>query len=126
MAVRAEGDEMTWKIRCKPSLLLALALVVPLLAGSCKRNEAGQPREDPATSRGGKAGPVGTKLGPEARAPAKSKEVRVAGRDWGYPSPYAFFPRGPGYVRMTLLFDTLAWRDEKGVIPWLARKCCLG
>jgi peptide/nickel transport system substrate-binding protein len=43
--------------------------------------------------------------------------LRIEGRDWGYPSPYAFYPRGPGYVRMTLLFDTLLWRDENGVIP---------
>jgi len=48
--------------------------------------------------------------------------LRIEGRDWGYPSPYTFHPRGPGYVRMTLLFDTLLWRDEKGVIPWLAEE----
>lgn len=48
--------------------------------------------------------------------------LRVEGRDWGYPSPYAFYPRGPGYVRMTLLFDTLLWRDENSVIPWLAQE----
>ncbi|MCP4347808.1 MAG: diguanylate phosphodiesterase, partial [Desulfobacterales bacterium] len=22
--------------------------------------------------------------------------LRIEGRDWGYPSPYAFYPRGPG------------------------------
>ncbi|MCP4350869.1 MAG: peptide ABC transporter substrate-binding protein [Desulfobacterales bacterium] len=48
--------------------------------------------------------------------------LRIEGRDWGYPSPYAFYPRGPGYIRMTLIFDTLAWRDENGVIPWLAKE----
>jgi peptide/nickel transport system substrate-binding protein len=48
--------------------------------------------------------------------------LRIEGRNWGYPSPYAFHPRGPGYVRMTLLFDTLLWRDENGVIPWLAQE----
>ena len=40
--------------------------------------------------------------------------------DWGYPSPYGHYSRGPGYVRMSLIFDTLAWKDEKGIIPALA------
>jgi peptide/nickel transport system substrate-binding protein len=42
------------------------------------------------------------------------------GEDWGYPSPFARYSRGPGYVRMSFLFDTLTWKDEQGVIPWLA------
>lgn len=41
--------------------------------------------------------------------------------DWGYPSPYACYSRGPGYVRMSFIFDTLAWKDEKGFTPLLAR-----
>ena len=113
---------MTCKTNHRPWTSLALALLVPLLAGSCNRDRAGQPREDPAAGQAVKAGAGGTRPAPPAKAPARGKEVRVAGRDWGYPSPYAFYPRGPGYVRMTLLFDTLAWRDEKGVVPWLARK----
>ncbi len=40
--------------------------------------------------------------------------------DWGYPSPYGHYSRGPGYVRMSLIFDTLVWKDEKGIIPALA------
>lgn len=27
--------------------------------------------------------------------------------DWGYPTPYACYPGGPGYVRMQLIFETL-------------------
>lgn len=46
--------------------------------------------------------------------------LTLPGKDWGYPSPFAFYPRGPGYIRMSLLFDTLTWKDEEGVIPWLA------
>jgi peptide/nickel transport system substrate-binding protein len=42
------------------------------------------------------------------------------GEDWGYPSPFARYSRGPGYVRMSFLFDTLTWKDENGIIPWLA------
>ena len=40
--------------------------------------------------------------------------------DWGYPSPYGAYPRGPGYVRMSYLFDTLIWKDEDGFTEALA------
>lgn len=42
--------------------------------------------------------------------------------DWGFPSPYAHYSRGPGYVRMSLIFDTLIWKDENGFVPALAEK----
>ncbi len=58
-------------------------------------------------------------------ATSSEKTVRIAGgtpggSDWGYPSPFTFYPRGPGYARMSLLFDTLTWKDANGVIPALA------
>jgi len=40
--------------------------------------------------------------------------------DWGYPSPYGHYSRGPGYVRMSLIFDTLVWKDGDGFVPALA------
>lgn len=40
--------------------------------------------------------------------------------DWGFPSPYGHYPRGPGYVRMSMIFDTLIWKDENGYVPALA------
>lgn len=47
--------------------------------------------------------------------------VRLPGRPWGYPSPYAY-RRGPGLTLTTLLFDTLLWRVPSGEVrPWLAR-----
>jgi peptide/nickel transport system substrate-binding protein len=42
--------------------------------------------------------------------------------DWGYPSPYLRYSRGPGYIRSSFIFDTLIWKDEKGFIPALAKK----
>ncbi|EAX48408.1 extracellular solute-binding protein, family 5 [Thermosinus carboxydivorans Nor1] len=48
--------------------------------------------------------------------------LKIAAEDYGYPSPYTFYPRGPGYIRMSLLFDTLVWKDQKGVIPWLSER----
>ena len=53
---------------------------------------------------------------------AEPRTVRIEGRDWGYPSPYAFYTRGPGYIRMTFLFDMLLWQDEDEIIPWLAQE----
>ena len=40
--------------------------------------------------------------------------------DWGFPSPYGHYSRGPGYVRMSLIFDTLVWKDQNGYVPALA------
>ena len=40
--------------------------------------------------------------------------------DWGYPSPYGHYSRGPGYVRMSLIFDALVWKDQNGYVPALA------
>jgi len=41
--------------------------------------------------------------------------------DYGYPSPYTHYSRGPGYIRMSLIFETLGWKDETGFVPQLAR-----
>lgn len=39
---------------------------------------------------------------------------------WGHPSPFGF-NRGPGFMRASLVFDSLVWRDASGeTIPWLA------
>lgn len=46
--------------------------------------------------------------------------IRLRGEDNGYPTPYAHYPRGPGYFKMALIFDSLLERNEKGLIPWLA------
>ncbi len=41
--------------------------------------------------------------------------------DVGFPTPFAFSPLGPGgVVRLSLIYDTLLWKDERGLIPWLA------
>ncbi len=50
-------------------------------------------------------------------------EVRIADArgDWGHPNPYLHYPRGPDYIRMSWVFDTLIWKDEHGFRPALAR-----
>lgn len=58
---------------------------------------------------------------PAASAAGKEVSViRLEGGDWGYPTPYAHYPRGPGGFKMCLIFDSLLERDETGLIPWLA------
>ena len=40
--------------------------------------------------------------------------------DWGYPSPYLHYSRGPGYTRTSFIFETLVWKDASGFIPQLS------
>ena len=58
----------------------------------------------------------------EAAAGDRAREVRIADSkgDWGGPNPFRHYPRGPGYVRMSWVFDTLIWKDERGYVPALA------
>ncbi|HEY66032.1 MAG TPA: ABC transporter substrate-binding protein [Caldilineae bacterium] len=65
--------------------------------------------------------PAATQVSTPTPAPTPTAmTLTLPGKDWGYPSPFAFYPRGPGYIRMSLLFDTLTWKDKNGIIPWLA------
>ena len=60
------------------------------------------------------------------KAPAKEEPsiltIADPAGDWGFPSPFLHYQRGPGYIRMSLLFDTLVWKDAKGFVPALAEK----
>lgn len=42
--------------------------------------------------------------------------------DWGHPSPYAHYSRGPGYTQASFIFDTLVWKGRDGFIPALAKE----
>lgn len=58
----------------------------------------------------------------QERRPQKVDRVRLAGGDYGYPSPFGYV-RGPGMIQASYLFDTLLWTDSTGKpIPWLANK----
>ena len=97
----------------------ALVLVVALIAG------CGHPAPAATIDTATSASPSTSITSPtEARTTAETRASRVSvtlpGDDWGYPSPFAFYSRGPGYIRMSLLFDTLTWKDQDGVVPWLA------
>lgn len=88
----------------KPPLLSLLIIGLALCA--CDQPETG-----------------GTAPGPAVAGTAAAYDVdviRLAGGDWGYPTPFAHYPRGPGGFKMCMIFDSLLERDEKGLIPWLA------
>lgn len=58
----------------------------------------------------------------EAAQPESVERLRLAGGDFGYPSPFGYV-RGPGWLRAGYTFDTLLWEDSTGEpIPWLATK----
>lgn len=47
--------------------------------------------------------------------------VRMAWSDVGVPTPFRVSTAGPGgAVLLSLMYDTLTWKDERGTIPWLA------
>ncbi len=57
----------------------------------------------------------------DSKAAEKNKIVKIAWADSGFPSPFTFTSNGPGgYLRSSFIFDSLTWKDETGVIPWLA------
>jgi peptide/nickel transport system substrate-binding protein len=57
-----------------------------------------------------------------ASSPVSSYTIADATGDWGYPSPYAHYSRGPGYVRMSFIFETLVWKNATEFVPQLARE----
>lgn len=59
--------------------------------------------------------------GPEdAKSGEVSYTIADPTGDYGYPSPHGHYPRGPGYVRMSFIFDTLVWKNTQGFVPALA------
>ncbi|MGI8474853.1 MAG: ABC transporter substrate-binding protein [Thermomicrobiales bacterium] len=64
----------------------------------------------------------GQSIGRTASAANVGDLVRFAWwTDVGVPTPFQVSTAGPGgAVLLTLLYDTLTWKDAAGVIPWLA------
>lgn len=58
---------------------------------------------------------------PHPAEPAAPTIVRMGWADVGVPTPFRVSSAGPGgAVLLSLLYDTLTWKDEQGIIPWLA------
>ncbi len=73
---------------------------------------------------GGMAGAVLLGACNPSRPPVNAANRTVRVKSWGdlgYPSPFIYVA-GPGYWRMSLLFDSLTWPDATGEqLPWLAK-----
>ncbi len=81
-------------------------------ASTAVKNTTASRAEGPASRK------PGTQTGQNVGA--KNSTLVIALGDWGPPSPYLFYPRGPGYVVTSFAFDTLVWKNQTGVVPWLA------
>ena len=58
---------------------------------------------------------------PQPTAKAQPRVVRFAWPDAGMPTPFRVSTLGPdGLVLLSLVYDSLVWKDEHGLIPWLA------
>ncbi|UVI28035.1 ABC transporter substrate-binding protein [Paenibacillus spongiae] len=102
--------------RIKPSIVISLLCLV-MVATACSGGSSAGDEKDRSSNDTAK------QTEKPAEGTAKTVDmVRIAGSDVGYPSPFAFSPSGPfGYLRNSLMFDTLTWKDDTGVIPWLAK-----
>jgi len=55
-----------------------------------------------------------------APTPTERISLRLPGRAFGFPSPFAYMA-GLGYYQMSFVYDTLLWKDASGeLLPWLA------
>jgi peptide/nickel transport system substrate-binding protein len=58
---------------------------------------------------------------PAQQAPQPTRVVRFAWQDAGPLTPFRVSTLGPdGLVLLSLIYDTLVWKDDHGLIPWLA------
>lgn len=70
-------------------------------------------------ARPGAAGALRPRVGPASRVARPT--VRLGFGAFGFPSPFAS-NGGPGYQQMSLIYDTLLWKDGSGKLrPWLAK-----
>ncbi len=102
----------------KPALLTALSMMLLLTGcfGGNGQSSSTASESEPASSQ------AAADEAPAAAADPTVDMLKIAGRNVGYPSPFAFSPSGPfGYLRNSFMFDTLTWKDDTGVIPWLAK-----
>jgi peptide/nickel transport system substrate-binding protein len=57
----------------------------------------------------------------------RADRVRLAWGDSGVPTPFRISTAGPGGATLiSLIYDTLTWKDEQGIIPWLATRWTIG
>ncbi len=99
-------------------LLTGLGAAGAVALGACGDSDDDPP--DDAADNGGS--PSTTAAGTEGTAPVPRPTLRLTGisSDFGLPSPFTATAL-PGYLRFSLIYDTLLWQDASGeMLPWLA------
>ena len=94
-------------------LLTGLGVAGAVVLGACTDNA-----ED-----GSSAGEESSPATGDGSEPVQRPTLRLGAisGDWGLPSPFTHQAL-PGYLRMSLLYDTLLWADSTGeLLPWLAK-----
>lgn len=90
-------------------LIGGMSMAGALAVGACSSDD-----DDPGAT---------TNTAPEEQdeeAAPRTEVLRLAGGDAGFPSPFAYM-RGPGFIRATMIYDSLVWKDSTGeILPWLA------
>ncbi|MCD1295426.1 diguanylate phosphodiesterase [Methanocella sp. CWC-04] len=97
--------------------LIAACLCLTMIFSGCvtrsQPDPSGTPTQNPGT-------------GSQFVSPGIVDTIHLAGGDYGYPTPFQHYPRGPGSFKMNLIFDALVEKDDKGIVPWLAEKWDIG
>lgn len=102
----------------KKSMFMMLGVLILVLTGCSGGN--GNNNSKPGESPSGTAAASNTAA--KATADSNVQMLKIAGSNVGFPSPFAFSSSGPfGYLRNSFIFDTLTWKDDTGIIPWLAK-----
>ncbi|MGI8875569.1 MAG: ABC transporter substrate-binding protein [Egibacteraceae bacterium] len=98
-------------------LTSTLGATVALALGACTRDQPTTQETGPQATGQGTPSPAGS---PDASPVAARPTLRLPGEDAGFPSPFTY-QRGPGYWRMSFIYDTLLWVGADGeFLPWLA------
>jgi peptide/nickel transport system substrate-binding protein len=93
--------------------LLGAAGAAAALVGGCSPGERRR-------STGAGPGPAPQGVDPATLAPTPRISLRTGGGALGFPSPFGYVA-GLGYRQVSLIYDTLLWKDGSGrIIPWLA------
>jgi len=88
-------------------LLFSFFLLFMLVLGGCAEPKTTAP------------GPAEGSSGDDTRG---ERVLRLDEQNLGFPSVYTVSSRGRGYLLTSFLFDTLTWKDEKGLVPLLAER----
>ncbi|HET9014606.1 MAG TPA: ABC transporter substrate-binding protein [Thermomicrobiaceae bacterium] len=100
------------------------ALAAAALLGACGGSDPARSAGAPATATSVPSGARTTPPAAPAASPAAEPPVDLVRVAWwtdvGRPTPFQISVSGPGGAALlTLIYDTLTWKDEYGIIPWL-------